>query len=166
MKKWFDSPVIFTDINGKKIKFERGYNKIPIMIDARQVRIGNYLKPYHGDFVVVTAIQGDGRIIHTPDSIGAVNDIMVEGIPLTIELLTDWCGFEIGASESSSAYYHKRIEREMICVRFMRNVSGVYFCMGNEQNSSYKIKHYLHELQNLVFALTGKELEIKIPAKA
>lgn len=166
MKQWFDSPVIFTDINGKKIKFERGFNEIPIMIDARQVRIGNYLKPYHGDYVVVTAIQGDGRIIHTPNSIGAVNDIMVEGIPLTKELLTDWLGFEEAINKTDCyvlpipAFY----ETLQFGIDYKEGSDVIVVAKGS---MGWAVTgKYLHQLQNLYFALTGTELEIKIPTKA
>jgi hypothetical protein len=41
------------------------------------------------------------------------------------------------------------------------NVSGVYFCLGIEENSSYKIKYYIHELQNFYYFLCGEELVLK-----
>lgn len=141
------------------------------MIDARELRIGNWVSAIHIEGVTYLPLVEFSHDLnsltfqkssHTRISYG-YGEAKISGIELTHERITEWCGFEIGASESNSAYYHKMIGREMICIRFMRNVSGVYFCMGNEQNSSYKIKHYLHELQNLVFALTGTELEIKIP---
>lgn len=74
----------------------------------------------------------------------------------------DWLrkfGFTIGASETFSAYYHKKIGIHNLCLRFMRGeVNCVYFCLGNEQNSSYKPKYYVHELQNLYYFLCGEEL--------
>lgn len=119
-------------------------------MNASELRIGNYLKPYHGEFVVVTAIQGDGRIIHTPDSIGAVNDIMVEGIPLTKEWLNKF-GIAIRKRKVPSWC-------DFFYIYFLGKLEEVEVD-DNGTPLSPNLK-YVHQLQNLFFASEGTELEI------
>lgn len=81
-----------------------------------------------------------------------------------IHLTEEWLvklGFKLGASEIGSAYYHKGVGIYDFCIRFYRVTQSLYFCLGNEQNSSYEPKYFVHQLQNLYFALTGEELTIK-----
>lgn len=140
---------------------------------ANEVRIGNYLKPYHGECVIVTAIQGDGRIIHTPNSIGAVNDIFVSGIPLTPAILRDWCGFKISEgnkhvheTEAQGEYFY--VKKDLPGIKYREGYSapkGFEICFPTyDDDVTFDGFYYLHQLQNVVFALTGTELEIKIPA--
>ena len=72
------------------------------------------------------------------------------GVPLTDEILRDWCGFNkalrvegltkhgIDLVPAGDAYYDNRTGRKITT---------------------------LHQLQNYVYALTGEELEVKLPTQ-
>ena len=79
-----------------------------------------------------------------------------EPIPLTEEWLIRF-GFEV--SEIKREFGHKTIAwthtgKYALTVYFKNGILSVRFWQGNE-------KRYVHQLQNLYFALTGEELTIK-----
>ena len=79
----------------------------------------------------------------------------IEPIPLTEEWLLKF-GFERFENE----YYHSYKEVE-ICVQFYPFSVGL--CRRNDWAFLDRYEHiqYVHQLQNLYFALTGNELELK-----
>lgn len=90
-------------------------------------------------------------------------------IPLTHEIL-EGCGFEkidkiVLNRETNSTYYNYFWKGE-----FMLGENNGEFIFGRFLNSSKEqylnnIK-YLHQLQNIYFALTGEELTVKLPVTA
>lgn len=123
------------------------------MIKANELRIGNKL------FTAIAAVITINRdhLYHMEDQCENFS-----GIPLTPEILES-CGFEYNA------------EKHTHVVKIFDDESGYRtLFIGSEANfywwglqdytldsiRGFKI-HYLHQLQNLYFALTGKELEIK-----
>lgn len=121
------------------------------MIQANEIRIGNkiFLSTKQEVFEVVSMTKNT----ISSDSYCREHSEF-EGIPLTEEILLK-CGFE----KYSSSQYRKngvdlwQIERgsnkdEFLCNN-ITNIGGLYL-------------KYLHQLQNLYFALTGKELEINL----
>lgn len=77
-----------------------------------------------------------------------------EPIPLTIEWL-DRCGFSLTQDEEGIQYY----SREDCPIDFQAEAGSDKFEQVNPL-LSYKLE-YVHQLQNLYFALSGTELEIK-----
>jgi hypothetical protein len=86
-----------------------------------------------------------------------------EPIPLTPELL-EKCGFRDGykgRSNSDDWYYYINIRRYYFSLYKYSHNKGRVIC----QFSAARILNppqYLHQLQNLYFALTGTELEINL----
>lgn len=139
------------------------------MIQANELRIGNSLL-YKENIVAVTVLsvntknfsigyiafnefgKTDGQIGGNIEGLGN----KLERVPLTPELL-EKCGFE----ETDDSWYYL-------------SKSEPLFQLHPEQSEKYSYSHIwdgaftgrvisaLHELQNLYFALTGKELEIKL----
>lgn len=121
------------------------------MIQANELRIGNYL------YVI-----GAYPIQVTADHIKSIyeGDKDYKPIPLSPELLLEKCGFEV----DNLGYHKKKLEAH-------GNMIGIWLddaiWIYNEASTQYneitllKPKH-LHQLQNLFFALTGKELEVNI----
>lgn len=112
-------------------------------------RIGNLIE-YDGRIFEIDTIATEFPTLNTTEfGIGVVSWKSIKPIPLTEELLLK-CGFEI------SKYFKKT---------FFSNCIYVYkqdsFFWYDTLNDSIEIK-FLHQLQNLYFILTGKELEIKI----
>jgi hypothetical protein len=116
------------------------------MIKANELRIGNWL--YDQGYYQITKIDGDED---------------TEPIPLTPEIL-DKCGFAKYDKRNYPLYapITERYYRQN-GVLIAEGFSGSYSLRddikgGSIYNCFFK---YLHELQNLHFAITGKELEIR-----
>ena len=116
------------------------------MIKASELRIGNYIiDPKDGSEKKVNIFQL-GKSMIDDVNIGYIP------IPLTPEIL-EKCGFE---SKGHSTYWH--INPDLSYVFKISHVgNGKWFSINATANKPIQ---YLHELQNLYFALTGEELEI------
>jgi hypothetical protein len=77
-------------------------------------------------------------------------------VPLTDEILRDWCGFK----SDHPAYYYIFIEDDKFHVYY--NNSGLHIYSVKYRYAYLTEIKYLHQLQNLYFALTGEELTINI----
>jgi hypothetical protein len=106
-------------------------------MEANELRIGNWVvnKKLHEE------IQIDGNFPFD-------NVFMIEPIPLTEEWLLKFDWFSI----DDDRYTFRDIEYYTIS-----NEGSLYFC-GSYTCTDIK---YVHQLQNLYFALTGEELTIK-----
>lgn len=106
---------------------------------AEELRIGNWVINGSGSYTTVDQMDFEQWTFDN-----------MKPIPLTPEILGK-CGFELfpwGWVKKSSNDFGIRLQVHS----FSYEVSG---------NNPVKIK-YLHQLQNLYFALTGEELEIKL----
>lgn len=91
----------------------------------------------------------------------------IEPIPLTEELLLK-CGFEnyIGEQYDKNEEYACNFEYQLESGIFYRDLickpyDGMYVFFADSQEKGIKY-YYLHQLQNIYFYLTGKELEVKL----
>lgn len=107
---------------------------------TRELRIGNIVQ---GMQVTVVKSLSEREI-------NGWNCGSFSGIPLTEEVLLK-CGFE-----KYDTYSNNGIE-----LNFENNEYFLYDS-GETRNISDNPVKYLHQLQNLYFALTGKELEVKL----
>ena len=118
-------------------------------LTANELRIGNYV--WYGD--------GELKIdINVLYDIDVYNALGTEGIPLTEEWLLKF-GFENEGLHGNRFVHNKLIgdgNRFIIETDFILLYPKINFddCCWSE----FK---YVHQLQNLYFALTGNELEIK-----
>lgn len=138
------------------------------MIDPRELRIGNHLRrKSNGNYCIVTARM----IVEIED--GLAGDY--EPVLLTEDILLS-CGFESvegdGEKYNPDDEYKNSFEyrldvgifyRDLIC----KPALGWYVFiqdsdMIGEKSLKSKNIYFLHELQNLYFAITGKELEVKL----
>lgn len=128
------------------------------MIKANELRKGNLIH-YKGKVESVVGIDQDDYIIidndYYDDGIEHVKEDDGDPIPLTPEWL-ERCGlFENGSTYKGELKFkgcgHLTIE-------VIEKGSLGYFAPFNK---SIEIKH-LHQLQNLYFALTGEELNVKL----
>lgn len=108
--------------------------------------IGGLIEPYIIDSADLTWIENDQEsfnLKHSP-------------IPLTPEILTDWCGwYDIDYSESITI-----IQNGDFIFKKMSKLGFSYIIFRGEK--LYHIKH-LHQLQSLYKLLTGEEMPIKLP---
>jgi len=122
------------------------------MIEANELRIGNWVL-YQGQFKIVRYIQVD-RIGAIKKNLQPQTMLLIKcsGIPLTEEILFK-CGF------------FKRNGLYGIQVRINKgNHKLSYFFLDKtlRVSNSYVPCQYLHQLQNIYFALTGQELNIEL----
>jgi hypothetical protein len=111
------------------------------MIQATELRIGNWV--YAGDKITLIYI----------DSVCEWGERPLYGIPLTPEIL-EKCGLKL------NVYGHNGDREVSSCDLGCISILDTMEVWVNNEEVSH-IKH-LHQLQNLYFALTGKELEVKM----
>lgn len=129
-------------------------------LKASELRIGNILlgyltgKPVIVDWVVLKHMQdGNYRSVYNPDT------PVYQPIPLTPEIL-EKAGFE-----KAFGGYQKSLGNRVNATRlgYYERTNEVYIEMTDDH---YEIPaataKYLHQLQNLYFALTGEELNIEL----
>jgi hypothetical protein len=128
------------------------------MIQANELRIGNYLidKCFGNTKPTIVDAEWLGKI--------AEGEHEAIPIPLTPELL-EKCGFK---KDLSNGNYWKQTPGYLHYLELLIT-SGIYYPVyaespidSNEQEQRVRLPYiqYLHQLQNLYFALTGSELEV------
>lgn len=126
------------------------------MIDAKELRVGNYVSngihPFKANiYTIQTAEYGT--------ALGEINPI-----PLTEEILVK-CGFECDGVcfKTKSNYFRLSLFQFNKANDYNDNENEFKVTVYQHHNSVEicRIKH-LHQLQNLYFALTGQELNVEL----
>ena len=118
-----------------------------------ELRIGNWVDTvYNIPYMKITEIKNS---VVCGDNCKGMSYTSLKPIPLTGEILLK-CGFESPyiSDAYSRYYYHEEITGlfEIIHGEVQYSIDSNIVCeMG-----------YLHQLQNLFYAITGKELEVKL----
>ncbi|MDV3583431.1 hypothetical protein CMU85_18180 [Elizabethkingia anophelis] len=111
-------------------------------MEGKELRIGNYLHDRKGNLCKVIELREDG--IYAP----AISEA-ITGLPnKPIELTEEWL-LKFGFEKHGSKWCHSVLSTNII------KGNGFYMNYVNKE-----IK-YVHELQNLFYALTNEELTIK-----
>jgi hypothetical protein len=137
--------------------------KIHITMNAQELRIGNWVlhnnRPERVDSIGregINEMRGHGN-----DYIIPYTDI--HPIPLTPEIL-EMAGFV----ESGYPYPLERVMTKEVIRLYKKSRFWVYFIDGKIKvttaSGGWELPHihHLHQLQNLIFALTGTELNIQL----
>lgn len=141
------------------------------MINASELRIGNYIRsnPNGGDGTVIRLHTIGNSTVHGESLDGQLKNLKIdldrwnEPIPLTPEILQK-CGFD--KNEDAGNWHspeHTIYSTKGISVGVKGDYIGWYNSSEDDFYSSYypQLK-YVHQLQNLYFALTGNELKIDL----
>lgn len=137
------------------------------MIQANELRIGNYFKWISTDEIeVVKDITGRKKY----PSVNNVNLTDAIGIPLTEDILLK-CGFvpfNYSDKEKGFIIENEKASKSIYIRTYAEpNISGFFNvfnrseCNWQEIQFISKVK-YIHQLQNLYFAFTQQELNIKL----
>ena len=123
-------------------------------IRANDLRIGNWVK-YHSKFEKVILIDGDGYIGLHESEVIPESALGLKYIPLTEEIL-----LKAGFIKKGDWYF-----LDILCLGYITRDD----VLQTEIKTSLNIDKwvvidikYLHQLQNLYFALTGEELKIEL----
>ena len=133
------------------------------MIKANDFRVGNFVNEYYYNSIVgkyesslikVNAVYKT-HIVCQDDCAYGFSDI--SPIPLTEDILLK-CGFE----SHYSTFYLANSDFDISYNDELEN--GISICVGDYCPRGRCFEHikFLHQLQNLYFALTGTELEINL----
>lgn len=127
------------------------------MIKSESVRRGNLVE-YEGRIFEIDSISEDFPTLNTSEfGIGVVDWNNVNPIPLTEEWLVKF-GFE--KANTKKKQYFRFVNRGMR-LRVLRGIKRVGYNFFATSGGFYFDCQYIHQLQNLYFALTGEELKIK-----
>ena len=150
------------------------------MIDARELRIGNKVINNHTNTIYtvksinVTDIGYSGflnghiwpleSVDEQPLDAYGIGFGVLDPIPLTPEILEKWCGFNDGEIRISDNTYLILDEDEGYNV-FIKQFNAIGSTPDIETVLMPKCIKYLHQLQNLIYALTGEELKVNYEKK-
>jgi len=122
---------------------------------AKELRLGNYAKDQFDQLITVSAIDHKDCL---DNEIGDIPVYVLQPIPLSEEWLINFKLIESEDEEGDTIWNNENIEIQ-------------FFDFANENSSFYATKallfqteielRYVHQLQNLYFAITGEELTIK-----
>jgi len=137
------------------------------MIDQKELRLGNLVLDRQGDIAKVEILSDECGVQlstykHYVDSLeGSISYDEIEGIPFNGEWAVK-CGFEL--TESKEEYILQCGRKKIIYVINDGYENHMILYQENIGMSYYDLNvdcDYVHQIQNLAFALTNEELEKK-----
>lgn len=126
------------------------------MIKKESLRIGNLVQTKRGRMIEVVSIQMDGINTESGDIYPKYSCEDIDGIPLSEDWLKK-CGFVIGAGPADGFYAGEngiaiqQVGNDWLLCERVRD--GYQFIRGI---------NFVHELQNIYFAICGQELKIEL----
>ena len=124
-------------------------------MDVKELRIGNVIGDIIGAPVIVRAINNGGIAIR--GEAWCIDASMLDPIKLTEEILLK-CGFV--AKSVYSNFVLGELELESCYRNRTTNERSCFYLDGNIPDFMKIRIDYLHQLQNLIYALTGEELNV------
>jgi hypothetical protein len=147
------------------------------MIDAKDLRLGNLIKvKSDGEIVSVSRIHPAEIMVNIDTKFLKADFVAcdlsdLEPVPLSPEILVEWCGFEKQDSEKihvlgggdiyvKHPFHYHVPQKDDTILSFVEEFPTLYF-------GEYPLNdiQYLHQLQNAYYFLLGAELSINLPAK-
>ena len=121
---------------------------------VNELRVGNWFMGYHDPF---KWILEHFDLLKQAD----LDEIIKEPIPLSEDILLK-CGFEMELSISTPTFICK--QRRDLIVQSLPEIGSYIFRIkaGMGYPTFVRYVDYLHQLQNLFFAITGEELEVEL----
>ena len=119
-------------------------------MEVKELRIGNYVKDYYYDTTIEVSIK---TLIVIEELTKPTSEFQcpIVPIPLTEEWLLMF-GFKLHKMEFKNRYFIG----EEFSIDYNIVHKSFYFNIGYEYGVNMK---YIHQLQNLYYALTGQELQ-------
>lgn len=127
------------------------------MITATELRIGNWVLSPHGPVCAAEVLYSNITVMDSYSRVYNFHQDELKGILLDWDALLA-CGFEIHREGSKVLKKTIRYEDTDYPCTLQRTGDGIQICRSGVGAITAYMK-YLHQLQNLYFALTGKELQ-------
>lgn len=129
------------------------------MLKPNELFIGAVLNYDTGEGIEPFAMGAQGLLFMEENPITFNDDH--SPIPLTPEILTDWCGWNQDGYKVYKPIHAKGVNKMMIAFyKFQRDVKLMHY---GEYITSLPHVKYLHQLQALYQLLTGEVMPIKLP---
>lgn len=131
---------------------------------VNELRIGNYLRSLNGHIVIVTKIEShnvsvESKTLETPV---ITSYDYLQPIELTADIF-EKNGFSVLSSDDHPLYYHEKLAST---IYFEYSPPDIYsLCFSNDEGITIDVLRsimYVHELQNIFYALTGFELSLNL----
>lgn len=127
-------------------------------ISVNEIRIGNYVKHPRNDFAMVESIQKSAQGLYAltfKDEAAGYwiehdGESICEGIELTSELLLNFGAFK----ETTNIFIVSRFKL------IWKDKYKYWYVIDRNEETYYTKLEFLHEFQNLYFALTGEEFKL------
>lgn len=121
------------------------------MIKANELRIGNF-------YFFVSPMKGDKSITELCNWTEALDfEAYGEPIPLTPEILKQ---FDFKTYEDDEDWKNRKFKNGRFILTLYKN-GRCMFCVRARDNVRIADIYFVHQLQNIYFALTGEELPIQ-----
>lgn len=130
---------------GNYVKIDKGIGKVAFIMDK------SFCNEYANDDYNITVEMGNGILREEEED-------KVEGIPLTEEILLN-CGFEYINPDNKSYGMLSPDDGKGNKQRIMYFDTNFRMILNTW---NYRPINYIHEVQNLYFAITNKELNIQL----
>ena len=138
------------------------------MLRAEELRIGNLVRLRNSEIDIEACVNGvwndtaRGRFSVHLEGNGIINTIdQIEGVPLTEEWLEKFRFVKEDSDVNDYEDDYQEWYEKLFPVIGVLCQSDTKEYLFDEDTDTLRIK-YVHELQNLYFALTSKELTIKV----
>jgi hypothetical protein len=140
-----------------------------MMIKIEELRIGNILKHTDGSIIIVDGIENATKehhgcwLVWLKDEGMAYDIARLQPIPLSPDWL-ERCGFDIDYDRNEESYYSIGWQEgtRLRGIEIVSDHDGFRLAINDNEYVLGKCFHYVHQLQNLYFALIGEELPIKL----
>lgn len=136
------------------------------IMDSKELRIGNWVEHLDGSAGKVNAVMPSVATVLFELVAERVRYAALKGIPLTPEILEKAGFFKVVDGrwkiENMTTYYYLSTARD-----YKEGFGAKIVFSDTGEDTGYapfmaEPMYYLHQLQNLFFALTGEELEIEL----
>jgi hypothetical protein len=119
---------------------------------ANEMRIGNLVKLLEGTVFTISSIEQKGFTVQNKEETTWIEAEEFEPIPLTEELL-----LKFGFKKTMQWTFSKELVSNLNLVYYLGEKG---WSIGYKNYSDFSNLKYVHQLQNLWFSLTGKELQL------